>query len=113
MKVTEEELKAAEAVVGVATKTSYTAGAGTIIFGFNMNEIGVLSGIIIGVLTLLVNIYFQAKKHKLEVIKTCANLGLDELPDVESVKILKDDFLKADRRKNGVGEWDGVERRKR
>lgn len=52
----------------VTSKTTYGAAAGTTIMGFEMQEFGVLMGILIAVVTLCFNVYYQRQKHKLDVL---------------------------------------------
>lgn len=43
----------------VATKVQYTGAGTTVIFGLSLNELGVITGIIIGVLGFLTNWYYS------------------------------------------------------
>lgn len=52
-----------------ASTTTYGGGISAVVFGLNAQEVGVAGGLIIGVLGLIVNIYFKHKAHKLELKK--------------------------------------------
>lgn len=52
-----------------ASTTTYGGGISAFIFGLNAQEVGVVGGLIIGLLGLIVNIYFKNKAHKLELKK--------------------------------------------
>lgn len=52
-----------------ASTTTYGGGISAFIFGLNSQEVGVVGGLIIGILGLIVNVYFKYKAYKLELKK--------------------------------------------
>lgn len=119
----------AAAAVGssLSSKASYGAAAGTAYFGFELEAWGVIVGIVVAVLTLLMNFYYQRKKYNLDVLlaqsqlEKIATATVDENQRVLMDKV-RDELIKefgnvnkrenGDRRKNSNPNYDGVERRK-
>lgn len=111
----------------VSSKTTYGAAAGTTIMGFEMQEFGVLMGILIAVVTLCFNVYYQRQKHKLDVIlaqsqlEKTATAALDKTQK-ELFEKVKAEFYEEfgdsnkrsgnDRRKGQDPNYKGEERRK-
>lgn len=54
-----------ERIAEIATGTSYTASAGTIVFGLTVNEWGVLIGTILAIATFVVNWVYRHKHYQL------------------------------------------------
>lgn len=111
----------------VASKASYGSAVGTAIFGIQLDEWGIIVGIVIGVSTFLLNAYYQRKKHKLDVLiaqsqlEKVATAVVDE-SQRELINRIKSDLVKefgdlnrrkgVDRRVNDGCGYNGVERRK-
>lgn len=111
----------------ITSKTTYGAAAGTTIMGFEMQEFGVICGIVIAIVTLCFNVYYQRQKHKLDVLLAQAQLektataALDKT-QTELLSKVKEQFYAdfgdsnkrsgEDRRKNSNPNYNGVERRK-
>ncbi len=98
------------AASSLSSKTSYASAAGTVFFGVQIEVWGVLAGIVIGILTMLINVYFQKKKHNLDVLlahsqlEKIANATFDANQKALMDK-LRADFFKefgdVNKRKNG------------
>jgi len=70
----DEKQQYAETVTNYATSAQYLGGGGALIFGLNLNEVGVVVGILVGVLGFFVNVYYRhraqlmlEKKHEVEL----------------------------------------------
>lgn len=96
-------------IAAVASKATYTAGAGTIIFGMTAEEFGIVAGVIIGLAGLFINFYFSYKKHKLEA--ALAKEKINELKDTADVLNALKEYHGVERRKNKGKHYKGVERR--
>jgi hypothetical protein len=55
-----------ETVAQTASKVTYVSSGGAILFGLTANEIAAFGGLIIGVLTWLVNFYYRRKSDRRE-----------------------------------------------
>lgn len=98
------------AASSLSSKTSYASAAGTVFFGVQIEVWGVLAGIIIGIITMLINVYFQKKKHNLDVLlahsqlEKIANATFDA-NQMALMEKLRADFFKefgdVNKRKNG------------
>lgn len=53
---------------GLSSKVTYGASGVTVFAGLNLESVGVIVGIIIAIVSLFVNIYYQRKKHNLDVL---------------------------------------------
>ena len=115
------------AASSMSSKTSYAAAAGTVFFGLEVEVWGVLAGILIAIITLIVNVYYQRKKHVLDVMlahSQLEKLGLVALGSGQKAMLEKtqNDFYKefgdvnrrsfADRRMNPPQNYQGQERRR-
>lgn len=49
----------------IASGTQYGGAGGAVIFGLSANEFAAISGVVIGLIGLIVNIYFKYKTYKL------------------------------------------------
>lgn len=111
----------------VSSKVTYGASAGTAFAGMNLETTSVLIGIAIALLSFFANMYYQRKKHNLDVLLAQAQLEKIATATVdESQKVLIDriraelvkEFGNPNQRKNGDRRvWNdpnykGVERRK-
>ena len=108
----ESKMKNAEIageIAGIASKATYTAGAGTIIFGMTAEEFGIVAGVIIGVAGLLINFYFSYQKHKIEA--ALAKEKMNELKDTADVLNALKDYHGIERRLNDGKDYKGVDRR--
>lgn len=111
----------------ISSKTSYGAAVGTAFFGLELSDVGVIVGIIIAILTLAMNFYYQRKKFNLDVLlaqsqlEKVATAAVDENQRVLFEK-MRDELVAefgninkrsvTDRRKNDGSGYNGVERRK-
>ena len=118
---------AASLASSVTSKTTYGAAAGTTIMGLEMEEFGVICGIVIALITLLSNIYFQRQKQRLDILLAQSQLeklaaaAVDKTQQ-ELMEKMKEDFHQQfgyankragnDRRKAQDPNYTGVERRK-
>lgn len=115
------------AASSLSSKTSYAAAAGTAFFGLEAEVWGVLAGILIAIITMCVNIYYQKKKHNLDVLLAHSQLEriADAAIDVSQQALLeklRNEFVaefgdvnkrkNGDRRQNTNPNYKGVERRK-
>jgi hypothetical protein len=116
----------AAGLASVSSKAGYGAAAGTVLFGLNVEVWGVIAGILIGVITLTVNIYYQKRKHKLDILLAKSQLDAVAHAVVDNNKQAMADDIRAeferefghvsrrggeDRRKNTDPNYNGVERR--
>ncbi len=110
-----------------SSKGSYAAAAGTAFFGLELQEWGVIISLLIAILTLTMNFYFQRKKFNLDVLlahsqlEKVATAAVDENQRALFEK-MRDELVaefgnvnqreNGDRRKNSNPNYNGVERRK-
>lgn len=115
------------AASSLSTKTSYAAAAGTAFFGIEAEVWGVFAGILIAAITMMVNIYYQKKKHNLDVLlahsqlERIADAAIDANQQALLDKLRGEFFAEfgdinkrkqGDRRQNSDPNYSGVERRK-
>lgn len=115
------------AASSLSTKTSYAAAAGTAFFGIEAEVWGVFAGILIAAITMMVNIYYQKKKHNLDVLlahsqlERIADAAIDANQQALLDKLRGEFFAEfgdinkrkqSDRRQNSDPNYSGVERRK-
>lgn len=62
MTLTEQQQEIAEKI---ASGTQYGGAGGAVIFGLSANEFAAIAGVFIGLIGLVVNIYFKYKTYKL------------------------------------------------
>lgn len=111
----------------ISSKVTYGASGATVFFGMNLEVATAVVGIAIALLSFFANMYYQRKKHNLDVLLAQAQLEKIATATVdESQKVLIDkirtelvkEFGNANQRKNGDRRvWNdpnykGVERRK-
>lgn len=65
---------AAGAAATVTSRASYASSGLTMIAGINVEAWGVIAGIFVALCTLVANIYFQRKRHKLDIMLAQAQL---------------------------------------
>ena len=54
-----------EMAASVTTKASYVGSGGLVLFGFlNIHELGIICGIMLGIVTLVLNFYFKHKDDR-------------------------------------------------
>ena len=114
-------------VSSLSSKVTYGASGVTIWSGLNLEAVGILVGIVIAIISFLVNLYYQKKKHNLDVLlaqeqlKKIAIASVDESQRAVIDKVCEELVKqfgnanirkKDDRRKNSDPNYSGVERRK-
>lgn len=111
----------------LSSKASYGSAVGTAFFGMRLDEWGVIAGIAIGVLTFLLNAYYQRQKYKLDVLLAQSQLEKVATATVDEsqralIDRIRDELVKEfgdankrekkDRRVWNDPNYKGVERRK-
>lgn len=88
--MTEKSLAATRATIAGITSTtskvSYGSAGVTMFAGLNIEAWGVIAGIVVAVLTLCVNVYYQRKKHKLDVLLAQSQLEKTAISAVDKAQ---------------------------
>lgn len=116
----------AAGITTTTSRVSYASSGVTMFAGINIEAWGVIAGIVVAVVTLCVNIYYQRKKHQLDVLLAQSQLEKSATTAVDNAQKqliekmmtqFKVEFGDRDKRKNGDRRiWDdpnykGPERR--
>lgn len=112
---------------GLSSKVTYGASGVTVFAGMNLEAVSVIIGIFIAVISLLVNIYYQRKKHNLDVLLAQSQLEKIATATVDEsqralMERMRDELIKefgnvnkrsaGDRRVRNDPNYNGVERRR-